>query len=134
MTSVVRVLGPPWIKYNILSYIQKCLDTSKYICYTDIEGHQTQDGGTIPPEVAVTNLKPDIVIIDKRRKSVHIFELTVPGEMRINTAHRLKMEKYRVVNVWKTRCGSSDLPQAIFQCPFLLNKAFRLTSKFIYAL
>ena len=78
---------------NIQSYIHKCLDTSKYICYTDIPGHQTQEGGTIPPEVAVTTLKPDIVIIDKRRKNIHIFELTVPGEKRINTAHKLKLEK-----------------------------------------
>ena len=34
------------------------------------------------------------MIIDKRRKNIHIFELTVPGEMRINTAHKLKLEKY----------------------------------------
>ena len=31
----------------ILNYIQKCLDTSKYTCYTDISGHQIQGGGTI---------------------------------------------------------------------------------------
>ena len=79
---------------NVLSYIQRCLDISKYTCYTDIEGHQTQGGGTIPPEVTVTTLKPDIVIIDKSRKIINIFELTVPGETRITTAHKLKMEKY----------------------------------------
>ena len=57
-------------------------------------GSPDTGGVTIPPEVAVTTLKPDIVIIDKRRKNIHIFELTVPGEMRINTAHKLKLEKY----------------------------------------
>ena len=79
---------------NVLAYIQRCLDSSKYTCYTDIEGHQTQGGGTIPPEVTVTTLKPDIVIIDKSRKIINIFELTVPGETRITTSHKLKMEKY----------------------------------------
>ena len=79
---------------NVLSYIQKCLDSSKYTCYVDIDGHQTQGGGTIPPEVTVTTLKPDIVVIDKTRKTLNIFELTVPGEARINTAHKLKLEKY----------------------------------------
>ena len=56
----------------ILNYIQKCLDTSKYTCYTDISGHQTQGGGTIPPEVMITSLKPDLVIIDKKTKNIEI--------------------------------------------------------------
>ena len=51
--------------------------------------------GTIPPDVLVTTLKPDLVIIDKKQKSIYIFELTVPGEMRIITAHKLKLEKYQ---------------------------------------
>ena len=80
---------------SILQYIEKCLDSKKFTCYTDIPGHQTQGGGTIPPEVLVTTLKPDIVIIDKRKKTLDIFELTVPGENRIETAHNLKMEKYQ---------------------------------------
>ena len=54
-----------------------------------------QGGGTIPPSVLVTTLKPDLVIFDKKAKSVDIFELTVPSETRIQTAHRLKYEKYQ---------------------------------------
>ena len=38
--------------------------------------------------------KPDIVIVDKKFKSVIIFELTIPGETRLDTAHRLKTEAY----------------------------------------
>ena len=49
--------------------------------------------GTISPDVLVTTLNPDIVIIDKNSKSLNIFELTVPGETRIQTAHTLKYEK-----------------------------------------
>jgi hypothetical protein len=39
-------------------------------------------------------LKPDIVIIDKKKKSVAILELTCPAEHRIPAANNLKMEKY----------------------------------------
>ena len=80
---------------SILNYIHKCLDSSKFTCYIDLVGHQTQDGGTIPPEVMVTTMKPDLVIIDKQRKIMEIFELTVPGETRISTAHNIKFEKYQ---------------------------------------
>ena len=80
---------------SILNYIKGCLDNSKYTCYVDIEGHQTQGGGTIPPEITVTTLKPDIVIIDKKAKSLEIFELTVPGESRISIAHNIKLRKYQ---------------------------------------
>ena len=80
---------------SILNYIQQCLDTTKYRIYIDIEGHQTQDGGTIPPEFMITTLKPDIVIIDEKSKIFEIFELTVPGELRISAAHNLKLEKYQ---------------------------------------
>ena len=63
--------------------------------HTDINGHQTQGGGTIPPEVMITSLKPDLVIIDKKTKNIEIFELTVPGESRIANAYNLKLEKYQ---------------------------------------
>ena len=80
---------------NVLSYISKCLDTSKYTCYVDIEGSQTPAEGTLPPNVLVTNLKPDIVIMDKSKKTVSIFELTVPAEHRIKIANDLKYQKYQ---------------------------------------
>ena len=60
----------------------------------DIPGHQTPAGGTLPPDVAVSTLKPDIVIVDKQQKSVSILELTCPTEHRLDIAHRLKKEKY----------------------------------------
>ena len=50
--------------------------------------------GTIPANLLVTLVKPDIVIVDNRSKSVHVFELTVPGEARLDTAHKLKSDKY----------------------------------------
>ena len=47
-----------------------------------------------PPDVDVTNLKPDIVIVGNQKKSVSILELTCPAEQRISAANTLKMDKY----------------------------------------
>ena len=80
---------------NVLSYIGKCLNKQKYTCYIDLEGSQTSAGGTIPPNLVVTTLKPDIVIIDKSSKTATIFELTIPAEHRIKIAHELKFQKYQ---------------------------------------
>ena len=80
---------------NILLYIAKCLDRTKFRCYIDIEGYQTPSHGTLPPSVVVTTLKPDMVIIDQKNKTIHIFELTVPKETRILTSNKLKLEKYQ---------------------------------------
>ena len=51
----------------------------------DIPGFQTATGGTIDPSYTVTPLKPDIVIESKDKKTLRIFELTVPGEQNIET-------------------------------------------------
>ena len=80
---------------SILAYISNCLDREKFVVYVDIEGSKTAAGGTMPPEAAVTNLKPDIVILDRKTKTLSIFELTVPNESRIEVSHNLKAEKYQ---------------------------------------
>eukprot|EP00092_Neocalanus_flemingeri_P045487 GFUD01050852.1.p1 GENE.GFUD01050852.1~~GFUD01050852.1.p1 ORF type:complete len:225 (+),score=45.14 GFUD01050852.1:255-929(+) len=80
---------------NILAYISKCLDTDKFRFYVDIENHQTSSGGTIPTSALVTTLKPDIVIVYEKKNTMDIFELTVPGETRIEIAHKLKQDKYQ---------------------------------------
>ena len=70
------------------------MDKEKFHCYIDIPGHQHPAGGTLPPDVAVTALKPDIVVVDKKKSVCNIYELTCPAEHRIATAHNLKTEKY----------------------------------------
>ena len=77
---------------NILKYITDSINTSKFSVNTDIEGHQTINGGTIAPHLAVTDLKPDIVIMDSN--TVNIFELTVPFETNIEKRHIEKSNKY----------------------------------------
>ena len=42
----------------------------------------------------MTALKPDIVVVDKKKSVCNIYELTCPAEHRIATAHNLKTEKY----------------------------------------
>ena len=74
--------------------MSKCLDKQKYKCFIDLEGQQTGAGGTIPANMLVTLQKPDIVIIEQKTKAVTLFELTVPGETRLETAHTLKVDRY----------------------------------------
>ena len=50
--------------------------------------------GSVPPEICITAQKPDIVIVDRKDKNIHIFELTVPFEMNIEQRHREKSDKY----------------------------------------
>ena len=61
--------------------------------YSDIAGFTTT-GGTLPVNVIVSKLKPDLVIHDKRGKSIHLVELTVPFEANISKAHDRKHKKY----------------------------------------
>ena len=78
----------------MFSYVVSSGDTDKFTVYSDIPGHTTAGGGSIPPEICVTAQKPDIVLIDKSNKSLHLFELTCPLESNINKNHDIKVHKY----------------------------------------
>ena len=64
------------------------------ILFSDMPGYQAPHGGTIPPHIITTNLKPDIVIIDEDSRRVIIFELTCPWDTNIDRSHTFKEEKY----------------------------------------
>ena len=49
---------------------------------------------TLPVNVIVSKLKPDMVIYNRQENSIHLFELTVPFETNINKAHDIKHKKY----------------------------------------
>ena len=85
-----------WRHDNLLHYISQVLDKTKYEVYVDIPGHQTPNGGTVPTDVLVTGDRPDVVIIDREKKTCNIFELTVPYdvETNINAAQLRKKNKY----------------------------------------
>ena len=40
------------------------LDSEKFTVHSDLPGHEAAGGGTIPPEILITNLKPDITILE----------------------------------------------------------------------
>ena len=83
-----------WRHNNIINYIVNCLDRTKYEVYSDIAGHETATGGTIPVNVCITPFKPDITITDKKTKTFNIFELTCPMEPNIKKRNKEKTEKY----------------------------------------
>ena len=65
----------------MINYIVESLDSSRYTIHSDIPGHEAPGGGTIPPELTITALKPDITIWDKKSDRFHIYELTCPLEV-----------------------------------------------------
>ena len=81
-----------WRHNNILKYITDNINNKQFTVYTDLSPKQTINGGTIPPHLAVTPLRPDIVIMDN--SSINIFELTCPFETNIDKQHNYKMNKY----------------------------------------
>jgi hypothetical protein len=64
--------------------------------YADIPGH-TITGGTVPPNILPTSQRPDLVLVNKDNKSVHVFELTVPFETNIPKAHKRKLDRYEML-------------------------------------
>ena len=83
-----------WRHNCIVSYVVNSIDTEKYTVFSDIPGHTAAGGGSVPPEICITAQKPDIVIIEKSNKSIHLFELTCPLEQNIQKDHDIKLNKY----------------------------------------
>ena len=83
-----------WRHNNVINYILNCLDSDKFSVFSDLPGHTTPNGGSIPIEICVTPMKPDITILDKRNKTFNIFELTCPLEGNIKIRNQQKTDKY----------------------------------------
>ena len=66
-----------WRHDNLIKYIVDSVDISKFSVFSDIPGFQTTNGGSLPADMAVTTLKPDVVLLDHKEKTVHLFQLTV---------------------------------------------------------
>ena len=77
------------------------------LCYAFLFILYTAAGGrSIPPEVCITQLQPDIVIIDKSKKSIDLLELTCPLEGNIDKRHQAKCDKYAY---FVTDCSSETM-------------------------
>ena len=83
-----------WRHNNLINFIVTNVDKSKFKVYSDLPGWEAPCGGTIPSELCVTRLKPDIVIVDEIKKKLHIFELTVPLTTNIDQRNSEKTQKY----------------------------------------
>jgi hypothetical protein len=82
-----------WRHNNIVNFVVSNVDR-RFKVYSDLPGWEAPGGGTIPPALCVTNLKPDIVIVDEHTKTLHIYELTVPLSSNIDARHHEKTLKY----------------------------------------
>ena len=82
-----------WRHNNLVNFIVTNVD-NKFKVFSDLPGWEATGGGTIPVNLCVTNLKPDIVIMDTQKKHMHIFELTCPLSMNIDKRNQEKSKKY----------------------------------------
>ena len=78
---------------TIINIIRPHLTASKQL-FSDLPGFQAPHGGTIPPHVIVTVLRPDLFILDEVKREVVVFELTCPWDTNIDRSHSHKEEKY----------------------------------------
>ena len=87
-----------WRHNNIVNYLCSLISAQRLEgveVYADLEGHRV-NGVTIPPDVAMTAQKPDLVIINRKSKEVKLVELTVPWDTTANmtAAQTRKTERY----------------------------------------
>ena len=51
----------------------KMMNTKAFQAFSDLPGYTTTAGGSVPVHLCPTVEKPDIVIIDEKKKTVDIF-------------------------------------------------------------
>ena len=90
-----------WRYNNIMKYLHS-LFTSQGLegieVFADLEGHRV-NGVTIPPDVAMTAQKPDLVIINRKLMEVKLVELTVPWDTTSNMTAALQRKTERYENL-----------------------------------
>ena len=105
-----------WRHDTILKYIVNSVNTSKFKVFSDLPGHQAGGGGSIPPEICVTPLRPHIVVINVETNSVNLLELTCPSEVNIELRHKEKSLKYDHF--------LRDIPQSTLTCFEISSKGY----------
>ena len=78
---------------SLVNYIRPLL-IEGFTLFADLEGLGAPHGGVIPPHIHVTNLKPDLFLVDEVGKVVVMLELTCPFDTNIERSHDFKREKY----------------------------------------
>ena len=64
------------------------------VLFSDLPGHQAPHGGTIPPHILVTALKPDNSLFNQLSEEVIVFYLICPWDSNIARSHAYECEKY----------------------------------------
>ena len=98
---------------NVISLIRPKLAEGAQL-FSDLPGFLAPGGGSVPPHVIVTNLRPDIVIVNESLREIVIFELTCPWDSNINRSHTFKEDKYAplvadISRVYKTYLFSIEI-------------------------
>ena len=96
-----------WRHNSVLNHMTlqiKEAQKSDITMYADIPGHKFNNG-TIPPDVILTSDRPDLVIIDRKKKSIDLLELTCSFEKNIKSAHIKKDLKYQEIKFGLQRAG-----------------------------
>jgi hypothetical protein len=65
-----------------------------FTLFSDLNGQDAGNGGTFPPDIIVTSQRPDLVLIDREKRLIIVFELTCPWDANINKDHTYKQNKY----------------------------------------
>ena len=66
--------------------------------YIYIPEHSS-NGGTIPADIIQTLQRPDIVLLNRKEKSIILMELTVSFEKNIESAHLKKHQDIEILRV-----------------------------------
>ena len=72
---------------SCLNYLYKTLKQTKpndLEIYADLENCRI-NGGTVPPNIALTTSRPDLVLVDTKTKKVTLIELTITWDTAANT-------------------------------------------------
>ena len=75
--------------------------------FSDISGFDI-NGGTIPPDVLVTQARPDLVLLNRHEKSICLLELTCSFERNSEAANIRKSLRYTSLK--------SDLEERGYKC------------------
>ena len=85
-----------WRHNSVAEYLMLELKKAKptnITIYCDTPGHSL-NGGTIPPDIIVTQQRPDVTIVNRSSKTIALLELTCSFEKNINQAHFRKVTRY----------------------------------------
>ena len=75
---------------------------------TILRTYNNNNGGTLPPHIAITGSRPDLVLINTTEKTVWLLELTVSFETNFDAAHTRKKLRYTSL--------AEDITEAGYTC------------------